>query len=377
MANVSIDSGVSPSSVSPEVVQQPAAQSPESDASQPNAHIRTVVAGLALLALGLIVVSIVESVRLAGVLGAAAALAASAVAVRLYGWAWVGIGQYRYPKGEDEEVRPPKTLWDILQLLIISGVLALGAIWYSDRQTAADREQARAVAKQTLILQREQVRAQSSQAEDSVLNSYLAAMTDLLLREGLRSEYPPSTIRTVARARTVAALATLDAARNAVVTKFLADAGLYDRVRLEGADLSGTDLTSADLGGAYLAGASLSHARLARANLIAADLAHSELSGANFTRAFLSDSNLQAALLIRANLSFAFLIAAQLQYADLEAANLRGAQLVGANLDGAQLKAANLEGVVWGGTICPDGTSSATNHTFPQSCRGHLRTKRS
>ncbi len=62
---------------------------------------------------------------------------------------------------------------------------------------------------------------------------------------------------------------------------------------------------------------------------------------------------------------------------DLTGANLAGANLTGANLSAVNLTRANLTGailkaVIWGKTICPDGSHSNTNGTSPESCVGHL-----
>ena len=79
----------------------------------------------------------------------------------------------------------------------------------------------------------------------------------------------------------------------------------------------------ADLSGAYLMNAGLTYADLSGANLRSADLSGSFLRGAN-----------------------------------LSYANLSYADLYGADLNGAILTGANLTNILWGNTICPDGTNS-------------------
>jgi hypothetical protein len=75
--------------------------------------------------------------------------------------------------------------------------------------------------------------------------------------------------------------------------------------------------------------------------------------GTNCVGADLSNANLPGA-----SLEGATLTGADLSGATLTGADLSGATLTGADLSGATLTGANLSGVVWGGTACPDGTTS-------------------
>ena len=111
------------------------------------------------------------------------------------------------------------------------------------------------------------------------------------------------------------------------------------------ADLSGAGLSDADLSGANLSGANLSGAVLNGANLSGANLSYADLSGAGLNGANLSDADLSDADLSGANLSYADLRGANLSNADLSGANLRDADLSGAVLNGANLSYANLSGV--------------------------------
>ena len=81
------------------------------------------------------------------------------------------------------------------------------------------------------------------------------------------------------------------------------------------------------------------------------DLDYAELYGADLINAYLFDTDLINA----------YLIEADLRYANLRYANLSGAELYGADLYGADLSGADLTGVIWGNTICPDGTNSNNN----------------
>ena len=103
---------------------------------------------------------------------------------------------------------------------------------------------------------------------------------------------------------------------------------------LSGMDLTGLDLTGANLVAANLIGADLSGADLTGANLIRANMTNADVIGTNFTSAKLTDANITNA---------------DMTDADLTRAWLRSAigQLVGVP-----------HTVIWGNTICPDGSNS-------------------
>jgi uncharacterized protein YjbI with pentapeptide repeats len=151
----------------------------------------------------------------------------------------------------------------------------------------------------------------TQQAQDAALRAYLDQMSQLMLQEGPVDEEPGSTL---ARARTLTVLPTLNADRKRSVLRFLYEAGLIDSespvVDLTGADLRGADLHAADLSGAdlsdvYLSGADLSDADLRNANLNEADLSAAYLFGADLSAAYLKNANLGDANLGDANLASA------------------------------------------------------------------------
>jgi hypothetical protein len=133
-------------------------------------------------------------------------------------------------------------------------------------------------------------------------------MSGLLLENELRTSDEGSEVRTLARARTLTVLGTLDdPSRKEAVIQFLGEAGLIQggdkrgpTIPLRGADLSGinlgnssvlrgADLYEADLSGAYLGSANLSEADLAIANLDGAYLGSANLSGADLGGARLGE----------------------------------------------------------------------------------------
>jgi uncharacterized protein YjbI with pentapeptide repeats len=212
---------------------------------------------------------------------------------------WLGVGERRWKKAPDEEVQPAKTLWDWLQLLIVPAILIGVTFVWSATQTRSDnRREDRRIAAD---------RAAAEEARrDATLQSYLAQMSDLMLREKLLTSTQTSAVRAVARTVTLATLRRLDGDRKRAVVSFLSEAHLLmlHRVSLRNADLRGANLRGADLSGT---------------NLAVADLRGADLRGADLTNAYLRG---------------AFLMGTDLGNAIIVHTNLRGAHLRGAkNLD--------------------------------------------
>jgi hypothetical protein len=115
-----------------------------------------------------------------------------------------------------------KTLWDLLGLLIVPLVIALAGWWLSEVST------------------RNQQQVEAERARQSVLQSYIQDMSELLLNKGLATSKPDSLITRVARANTVSTMHRLDGARNRILIRFLLDSDLLisgSVALLKGADL--------------------------------------------------------------------------------------------------------------------------------------------
>jgi hypothetical protein len=203
----------------------------------------------------------------------------------LWNWDWTGFGATTTtpPAPLEPEYRPPRTLWDWLELLIVPVVLAVGAYWFN----RAERRNEQAIAHDRFA--------------ENTLQTYLTQISKLLLDNNTDLMAGNPEARTVARMRTLTALRQLDPTRKAVIITFLWDARLIRQrtqrldplIDLRGADLSRANLRGADLRGAMLREVNLRGVDLRDANLSRADLSSANLRGANLYGADLSDTILK------------------------------------------------------------------------------------
>jgi uncharacterized protein YjbI with pentapeptide repeats len=233
-----------------------------------------------------------------------------------------------------------KTLWDLLQLLIVPLVLVGIGLLFEMQQAA--REDQRAEVERELAEQR---------AQDEALQAYLDEMSQLMLERKLLEAEQGDPVHTLAQARTSTAILRLDAEHNESVTRFLIDSGLalsseasprlLREITLSHATLSDAQLPDADLSDADLSGADLSNALLNNANLSGASLKGASLKGAALSEADLglADEVRQARV---QDLTPQDLTDLRAAITDLSGANLSGANLSGADLSGANLSGANL-----------------------------------
>lgn len=160
-------------------------------------------------------------------------------------------------------------------------------MWFTSRQTRiseANRKQQHDT----------DVQIAEIQQQEELLRNYIDKTSELLL---VKDSYSDPTIRSIVRARTLAALHILNRERKAIVLRFLHDADLLKSVKnyLYSLDLSQTDLSRIDLSGADLSNANLSEAELYSADLSGAHLWGVDLSGADLIDANLSNANLTKA----------------------------------------------------------------------------------
>lgn len=230
-------------------------------------------------------------------------------------WVYVTVGFLQWSGFQD------KTLWDILELVIIPLVLAVGGYLLNQAQRTSESQ----IADKRIVNER---KIAEDRLQESGLQLYLDRMTELLLDKGLlNSNKAGSTeVRSVGRTRTLSVLRGLDGKRKGIVLLFLYEADLITTnnqiINLEGADLSRAALRNATLTNVHLRKVDLNKADLNLATLEKADLSDADLFETNLSFAKLNGSNLSKARLIKANLS-----GADLSGADLSGANLHGADL--------------------------------------------------
>jgi uncharacterized protein YjbI with pentapeptide repeats len=262
-----------------------------------------------------------------------------------------------------------KTLWDLLQLLIVPLALAAIGFWFTAQQEARQRE----IEDRRARVERE---IEAERAEQVTLQAYLDQMGTLLLDRNLRAADENSDVRRLARARTLVVLDALGLTRQERVLRFLHEAEMIRATSPEGQPviplkyaslesielphrilLRGADLQQADLSGANLAYIDLRDTYLAGAHFEGADLEGAHLEGADLSGTFLEGADLSDANLADVDLSNAEELwkpgtdmrerGAGLAHADLSGANLKGANVTDEQL----AECASLEGA-----IMPDGT---------------------
>lgn len=157
-------------------------------------------------------------VVLVGVL-VVAAIAAFVVMAFRRDWRWTGL-----PADPGDGTRPPrpaKTLWDLLQLLIVPLMLAAAAFALNSAQTNRDRKQA----------ERSAARERASAADlarEETLRTYLQQMSGLMTTGGRAT----ADTQTLAQTLTLVALRRLDGVRKGLVVQFLIEADLIEKESL-------------------------------------------------------------------------------------------------------------------------------------------------
>ncbi len=275
-----------------------------------------------------------------------------------------------------EQIHPPKTFWDLMEILAVPILLATLTYVYQRRDKAKELEQAnleREIAQDNLA--EEAIQAYLDNMAkfflDKELKKELFSYVELnsILDEGLRKELSKlsthdklnlldkedNPVKDVARIQTITILRRFglerDTDRQTRIIDFLRDTELckfiFKNANLSGINLSEVSLRKVNFQGANLFGANLQNAILNKVNIqgninkVTFEQLHSE--SVNLQEADLREANLQEASLKAVNLQGAELGYAIIQKADLTKANLQEANLMGANLQGADLKDANLQ----------------------------------
>jgi uncharacterized protein YjbI with pentapeptide repeats len=273
-----------------------------------------------------------------------------------------------------------KTVWDVLELLIIPATLAGVAAFLDKLERKTDRENAnkRAEVDREIALDNQR---------ELALQHYFDSMERVILDKNLRQSNLDDEVRKIAQVKTISTLKILNTNRKTELVNFLCEAGLIqgiagvipiinlsdidlseiqlNYVNLVGANFRSTNLRRAHLEESNLSEAFVEMAHLEEANLFCVNLEKANLGGAQLEGATLHMAKLSKAIFYKANLRNANLIAsdfeeanlygADLRQTDLFNTNLKGANLERANLEGANLESANLEGANLKKATMPDG----------------------
>jgi uncharacterized protein YjbI with pentapeptide repeats len=231
-----------------------------------------------------------------------------------------------------------KTAWDAFKDFVIPATIPLAvgfSVWYLNNSTS-ERENKRAKESKE-----QESRLAQEVKKQEILSQYFDQISSLLPTKELNADHSNPTrsefgIRSVVRARTLAALTGLDGQRKASVINFLYEAALinYEPNKLPPVNLNHANFTDAKLRYAKLSGGDLRGV-----DLMNADLRDADLTGANLTWVDLTGADLTGANLAGANLT---------------GANLTGANLTGARLTRARLTATANNGKVWDATLSSD-----------------------
>jgi uncharacterized protein YjbI with pentapeptide repeats len=225
-----------------------------------------------------------------------------ALTIYWFGWDWTGfnggVGEITTTitsQGTTTTTRKlsGKTLWDLLQILIIPVVLVVGGFWL--KQIQKNREE---IASKQRADDEQKIAADNQR--EVALQAYIDNISDLLLEKQLRTSLPQAEVRKIARVRTMTVLPRLGSVRQRAVLQFLHESDLIKKdkpiIALNGAylrgvdlhgvglyedDLHGVDLRDANLKGADLSGAKLNGAILNRADMSGAKLKGADLNGAD------------------------------------------------------------------------------------------------
>lgn len=260
----------------------------------------------------------------------------------ILGWTdwqpWTGIGSYVV---EDEKVIKGKTLWDLMELLLIP----LGGAYIAFRFSKTLKKNEQKIAEQRA--KSEQELSKDRQREDA-LQSYFNQISELLLRKDgdLKVSKPKDEIRVVARTRTLSTLRMLDGTRKGQLLQFLKEANLIERdnsiVSLENADLTNMQMNYGNLSNIELVKVKLSNSKLYGTNLSNSNLQKSDFWSSSLINVIFDNSNLEGALFVDAVLDGAFFNSSHMKRCILTGASLGLITMNNTNLERADLTNAKL-----------------------------------
>ena len=203
-----------------------------------------------------------------------------AIVLRQKGFVWAegtGFGDYIDPIGNFYR---GKTLWDVLELIIVPVILAGGAWWLNRRDNRRN----------------ELVTAENTY--DRIFEHYIDNISDLMLennlvlarnwqqpseKDAVQVPFPKTSVE-VARIQTITALRSLDTKRRNMILQFIRDAKFSDFL-LSGGNFKDIDLSRADLNSFNLSQSDFSRANLKNASIIKVNFRDANLSDVSFEEA--------------------------------------------------------------------------------------------
>ncbi len=223
-----------------------------------------------------------------------------------------------------------KTLWDILEILVVPVAIALVAIWFQ----SSERKQEQIIAENRI--------------QEETLRDYFKEMERLFLDYDLRNKIPDdeSEIFKIANVITVTTLRRLERDRRNTVFQFLRDAYIdryvLRRAYMEGIDLSGCNLFGINLRLAKLKNSNLSYTRVDETNFEWAELAGCNFTGADIldtsfgdidmSKAKFDNAELDGCVFSGTNLSNASFVNAKLEWIDIASTKLENTDFTRAKL---------------------------------------------
>lgn len=242
------------------------------------------------------------------------------------------IGTNGYIDSEGNVISPPKTLWDLMELLIVPVVLSVGAYLFSQAERVRKEKIAAKQSKRDREISLDQTR-------EIALQAYFDRMTDLIIEKKLRESKLDDEVRAIARVRTLTTLEQLDGMRKGVLFRFLYESGLISK----------------DDPIVVMKGANLSNVIMAGGNFKNCDLA-----GANLRKSYWVKTDFESAKLTDTDLTEAKFFNAWMVFAELNNANLVGTHFMLTKLRGANFCGAVMEG------ISPEATSFSEADDLPR-----------
>jgi len=227
-----------------------------------------------------------------------------------------------------------RTVWDLVDLLLIPLVIAVGGYFFNQAQQKREQEFAEAQ-------NENQRRIGLDRDQEQALQNYLDKMGELLLEKNLNTT-KNKVVLNLARSRTLTILRSLN-------NQYLDIEG-RGRNRRKGSLARFLYEMKLIIGKKPIIS-------LRKANLEFAYMHSGEFVRVNFEDVYLKDADLRKANLQEAILINAYLPGARLNNANLSKANLTNANLQKANLQGAKLDDAILENVDFREAIMPDGST--------------------